>query len=167
MEGSEYLSTCAEVAVALAGFSALIVALTNRADSGVDPISRGLVSTLIERSLVAVFFSLLPILLSGLGVTSGNIWFSCSMLLAVYILSLAWRSGTQRRREPEIKDYLNLPAFILLMSVGLLVIFLQLFHAFGLGIRQSVWWYLVGLTWLLMSASYMFYIGVRRWLYAS
>jgi len=167
MEGSEYLLTCAEVGVALAGFSALIIALTNRSDSGVDTVSRGMVSTLIERSLVSVFFSFLPILLSGLGVTPGNIWFSCSMLFAVYGFSLAWRSGSQRRSEPETKDYLNLPVFLLLMAVGLLVIFLQLMHAFELGIRQSVWWYLVGLTWLLMSASYMFYIAVRRWSHAS
>ena len=167
MEGSEYLFTCAEVAVALAGFSALIIALTNRSDSGVDPISRGMVSTLIERSLVTVFLALLPILLSGLGVTPSIIWLSCSMLLAVYACSLAWRSSIQRRSEPETEDYLNLPAFLLLMSVGLLVILLQLIHAFELGIRQSVWWYLVGLTWLLISASYMFYIAVRRWLHAS
>lgn len=44
MEGSEYLLTCAEVAVALAGFSALIIALTNRGDSSIDPVSRAVVS---------------------------------------------------------------------------------------------------------------------------
>jgi hypothetical protein len=167
VEGSEYLLTCAEVAVALAGFSALIIALTNRGDSSIDPVSRAVVSTLVERSLVAVFLSLFPILLSGLSIAPAHLWSICSAVLAMYIASLAWRAGAQRRKSPETREYLPAPAFSALMIVGLFVLFLQILHALGLGIPQSVWWYLVGLTWILMSASYMFYIAVRRWAHAS
>ena len=122
MEGSEYLLTCAEVAVALAGFSALIIALTNRGDSNIDPVSRTVVSTLIERSLVAVFLSFLPILLSGLGVSTAFLWSVCSGVLSMYIMTPAWRSGVQRRRSAETREYLSAPAFSALMFVGLLVL---------------------------------------------
>lgn len=167
MDGTDYLLTCAEVAVALAGFSALIIALTNRGGSNTDPVSRALVSTLIERSLVAVFLSLFPILLSGLDIAPTYLWSVCSITLAVYIASLAWRSSAQRKKSPETREYLSAPAFSALLIVGLLVLLLQILHALGLGISKSVWWYLVGLTWILMSASYMFYIAVRRWAHTS
>ena len=68
MPGSEYLLTCAEVAVALAGFSALVVAIMDRGSRENAAFSRGLVASLVERSLFALFFSLVPVLLGGLGV---------------------------------------------------------------------------------------------------
>ncbi|TYC62514.1 hypothetical protein FMN52_01790 [Marinobacter sp. BW6] len=139
MEGSDYLLTCAQVAVALAGFSALIVALGGQDNSGVDPLSRGLVGTLIERSLVSVFFSLGPILLSGLNLATSLLWLICSAGLAAYIASLVWRSATLRRKERALNDFLTGPAFAILMILGLLVILLQIANAFNLGLRQSVW----------------------------
>jgi hypothetical protein len=163
MEGSEYLLTCAEVAVALAGFSALVVAIGGRGESSIESVSRGLVGTLIERSLLAVFFSLVPVLLFGLDVAPAPTWFICSGGLAAYIGSLAWRSAANRREMPGLSEYLTGPVFAILMVLGLLVLLLQVAHAFGLGLRQNVWWYLVGLTWLLLSAAYMFYMAIRRW----
>ena len=163
MEGSEYLLTCAEVAVALAGFSALVVAIGGRGDSSIESLSRGLVGMLIERSLFAVFFSLVPVLLAGLNVAPAQLWFICSGGLATYIVSLAWRSAAARRQEPWLSEFLAGPAFAILMVLGLLVLLLQVAHAFGLGLRQNVWWYLVGLTWLLLSVAYIFYLAIRRW----
>jgi hypothetical protein len=164
MEGSEYLLTCAEVAVALAGFSALVVAVGGRDESSIESLSRGLVGTIIERSLFAVFFSLVPVLLAGLNVAPAQLWFLCSASLAAYIVSLAWRSAATRRQQvPGMSEFLTGRAFAILMVLGLLVLLLQVAHAFGLGLRQNVWWYLVGLTWLLLSAAYMFYLAIRRW----
>jgi hypothetical protein len=48
MEGSEYLLTCAEVAVALAGFSALVVAIGGRGDSSIESLSRSRVGHAID-----------------------------------------------------------------------------------------------------------------------
>ncbi len=164
MEGSEYLLTCAEVAVALAGFSALVVAIGTRGESSIEPLSRGLVRTIIERSLFAVFFSLVPVLLTGLNVAPAQLWFLCSASLAAYIASLAWRSAAIRRQqEPVMTEYMKGAAFATLMVLGLLVLLLQVAHALGLGLQQNVWWYLVGLTWLLLSAAYMFYMAIHRW----
>jgi hypothetical protein len=163
MEGSEYLLTCAEVAVALAGFSALVVAVRQRGTDELPLGYRGLVSSLIERSLVAIFLSFLPILLSGLGVSPPRVWLVSSGVLAAYVIALAWRNRALRTREPETRELISGSAYSILYVLGILVLVLQLAHALGIGVQQSVWWYLVGLTWLLMSVGYLFYFAIRGW----
>ncbi|RKX35527.1 MAG: hypothetical protein DRP64_19290 [Verrucomicrobia bacterium] len=163
MEGSDYLLTCAEVAVALAGFSALVVAVRQRGDDELAPLDRSLVSSLIERSLVAVFFSFLPILLHGLGISPARVWFVTSGGLSAYVVTLAWRGAVLRKREPQFSELISGPIFYIIWALGLFVLALQSAHALGLGVQQSVWWYLVGLTWLLVSVGYLFYLAIRGW----
>lgn len=163
MDGSEYLLTCAEVAATLAGFSALVVALRGAESSQVDATSRALVKTLMERSLFAVFFALAPVLLTGLEVGTSALWFVCSGALAGYIVSLAWRSAADRRANPELSVFVGGPTFGMLLALGVGVLALQIAHAFGAGLQQSVWWYLVGLSWLLVSVAYLFFLSVRHW----
>ena len=160
MEASDYLLTCAEIAAALAGFAALIVALGDRARDSLLP---GFVSTLIERSLVAILLSLLPALLTGLNVGPRMLWGLSSSVLAAYILSVAIRSATLRRRDPAFAVLISGPVFFSLLAFGLGVLVLQVLNASGLLVSQGVWWYLVGLTWLLASICYLFFIFVRSW----
>ena len=160
MDGSDYLLTTAELAVALAGFSALIVVLRQNDSRGIPA---GLVSTLIERSLVATLLSLLPLLLSGLGVPAPQLWFVASGLLGTFIVSIAWRGATLRSRVPEAAEQISGPAFALMYVLGLVVMVLQFANALGVGVQQSVWWYLVGLTWLLASVCVLFFLSVRGW----
>jgi hypothetical protein len=166
LEGSEYLLTCAEIGVALAGFAALVVAIRQRGAEPLPPLHRGLVALLIERGLVATFLSLLPILISGLGVSTRVLWLSSSLSFALYGLSMAWRSAANRG-EIGSAGLVPSPAFNALMLVGVLIIALQVAHAFGLGLSQSVWWYSVGVTWLLASAAYLFFFTIRDWMRAS
>ena len=43
---------------------------------------------------------------------------------------------------------------------------IQVMHAFGLGIRQNAWWYIVAVTWLLATAGYRFFFALRKWIQA-
>jgi hypothetical protein len=160
MEGSDYLFTAAEIAAALAGFAALIVAL---GDARQQDILRGVVPSLIERSLVAILLSLFPALLEGLGAAPRVLWGVCSGTLALYVVSLAVRSMRLRRHEPHFREFLAGPVFYALYVIGLLVLLLQIAHAADLLVTQSVWWYLVGLTWLLASICYLFFSFIRAW----
>lgn len=162
MDGSDYLLTCAEVGAALAGFSALVVAIRQRSEQPLAPFYRRLVAVLIERGLLATFFSLLPVLLEGLGVTAGMLWFSSSISLAAYGGLMAWRSLVVPR-DPEARKLISVPAYFGLMLVGMLVLGLQIANAFGIGLTQSVWWYSIGVTWLLASAGYLFFFVILDW----
>ena len=161
MEATDYLLTCAEIAAALAGFAALIVALGDRQRDRTLP---SLVATLIERSLVALLLSLLPALLIGLDTGPRPLWAVCSGLLAAYVLSLAVRSAALRRAEPDLwAALLSGPVFVTLYACGIGVLVLQVFNATGLFVTPDVWWYLVGLSWLLASVCYYFFFFVRSW----
>jgi hypothetical protein len=167
VEGSEYLLTAAEIGVALAGFAALVVAVRQRGAETLSASDRLLVASLIERGLVASFFSFLPLLLSGLGLARGLVWFIASGMFSAYIISLGWRSAADRRRDAQASELISTSLFVPLMIVGYAMAGIQLAHAFNLYFPQNVWWYLLALTWLLTSAGYVFFFVVRGWVRAA
>ncbi len=128
-----------------------------------DPMLPGFVAILIERSLVAMLLSLLPALLIGLDLDPRLLWALCSGTLAAYVLSLAIRSASLRRREPSLAGLISGPLFLILFAFGLGQVVIQILIATGLLLTQNVWWYLLGLTWLLASVCYHFFIFVRSW----
>ncbi len=167
MEGSEYLLTSAEIGVALAGFAALVIAVRQRAANELSSSDRLLVASLIERGLMAALFSFLPLLLSGLGLAAGVVWFWASGALSIYIFSLGWRGVANRRRDPQTSVLVSRSLFLPLMIIGLSMAGIQLVHSIGVGIQQSVWWYLLALTWLLTACGYVFFFVVRGWVRAA
>ena len=80
MDTTDYLYTCAEIGVALAGFSALVVALSQRAGAASSDTHYWYMSVIIERGLMASFLAMLPSLLEGLGVATRGIWLISSGL---------------------------------------------------------------------------------------
>ncbi len=160
MDGADYLYACVEAGVAISGFSALVIALRGREPVALAEYERRTVVRLVERGLMAAFLSLLPILLSGLGLPNHLVWFTSSGMLALYGLYSAIKTWRARRLADQI---VPAPLFYLLTVVGLVVIGIQVLNAFDLGLAQSVWWYLVGVTWLLASAGYAFMFVLRAW----
>ena len=168
MEGSEYMYAAVEAGVALAGFAALVVVLRQASDSPLLESDRFIVYSLVERGLVAAFLSFLPILLFGLNLPARLVWLSSSGAFFAYGASLAVRALKLARDERAVyRNLLSEGAFRILLSVGLLVSVLQLVHAVGIGLQQSVWWYLIGVTWLLTSAGYLFFFVLRSWVRAA
>ncbi len=151
MEGSEYMYTAAEIGVAIAGFAALVISFRQRQDSSLSDADRVVVASLVERGLMAAFFSFLPILLFGLGLSERLIWFFSSGTFVAYGVSIGIRSVRSRKISRRLTSN---PAFYILFAVGALMVALQICHALGLGLQQSAWWYLVAVTWLLFSAGY-------------
>ena len=164
MDGSEYISTTAELGVGLAGFAALFIAIRGPESSSLSQVDRLLIANLIERGLVAALMSLLPILLFGLSFPESIVWFLLSGTFAIYGIALAIRSTSNFKRNPN--RLISAPWFYTLALMGMAMVVLQLMHAFGLGIHQSVWWYLVAVTWLLFTAGYWFFFVLLRWIHA-
>ncbi len=167
MEGSEYMYAMAEVGVALAGFAAIVIALRQKEGAALSEGDRRVVASLIERGLAVAILSFLPILLAGLSLSERTVWFSCSGTFALYGVSLAIRTSLNRKFVTRAAKFVSDPVFYMLMLLGLVMIALQVLHAFGLGLQQSAWWYLVGVTWLLFTAGYHFFFALRAWIRAA
>jgi len=164
MEGSEYMYAAAEAGVALAGFAALVVVLRQASDSPLLESDRYIAYSLVERGLIAAFLSFLPILLFGLNLPARLVWLFSSGSFVAYGVSLAVRAiKTQRDGRFLASELISEVAFRILLLIGLLVVLLQLVHAVGIGLQQSVWWYLISVTWLLTSAGYLFFFVIRSW----
>jgi hypothetical protein len=156
--------TAAEVGVALAGFAALVISFRQRAGSSLSDLDRLVTANLVERGLMAAFFSFLPILLFGLGLSPRLVWFFSSGTFAAYGVWVLFRSIRSRRLSGGLVAPLG---FSILVSIGFLIVALQVCHALGLGLQQSAWWYLVAVTWLLVSAGYRFFFILREWVHAT
>ena len=74
MQESELLVTTAQVAVGLAGFSGVAGVLGERRGSTASAVQGALLRNMIETSLSAAGFSLLPIVLSHIGFASEVVW---------------------------------------------------------------------------------------------
>ncbi len=163
MNGSEYMYTVAEVGVGLSGFAAIVMAMRRRDGSSLSNLDRLLVATLIERGLVAAFFSLLPVLLFGLGLAEPLLWAVSSGTFVIYGIWIAYRAILNRRYVSDTMMPMSL--YFGLIGIGIAVTIVQLMHALGVGMQQSAWWYMIGVTWLLVTAGYRFYFILREWIH--
>ncbi len=161
MEAAEFLYTSAEVGVAISGIAALMVAIGQGRKGAIDAQTMLYVGAIVERGLASAFFALLPILLSGFDLSPGVLWLSSSGLLAMYITSLGYRSYRTRMKERFLATSLHGVTFSLLLIIGFMVAGLQMVHASGLLLEQSIWWYALGVAWLLVTMGYVFMIFLR------
>lgn len=159
MDGEGYLYALVEAGVALAGFSAIALALDSRS-SHLDDAGEGLiVARLVERSLMGSLFAVLPVLQLGLGVPETIVWFVSSGTLAAYG---AYRLvQTLRRRATVYQLGLSRPLTFLLFLVAVVMIVVQVLNAVGLLPSRGFWWYALGVTWLIVTAGYTFVIYLQ------
>jgi len=99
---ADAFSTITEFAVALAGFSGIVVAIAHRGDT-FPPIDRYRTLTLLAYSLSAAFGSLLPMAVESLGVRGDDVWRIAggvlAIILAASVLVSFW--GTRRLDEAD------------------------------------------------------------------
>ncbi len=148
MEQAETLRTIAEVAIAVAGFSGVVVVLGHRNKrewTFVDTIS---IAMLLFASLGVVLFAFVPLLIAEVGVP---VWRISNGLLGVgHLFFLTWAINRMRGRL----DQLLIPMwmFYLVTAVGLTSITLNALVAAGLLQSLASFAYLGGLVWLLAIA---------------
>jgi hypothetical protein len=150
------LSILAEIAVGLAGFSSIVVVF--RRGSAHAPWSRGDVfrfQDMLESSLVAALFAILPAALGGLGLDAPNLWSIVSTLFFVFVVSNTIRRVRQLSRLPAgaLSDPLRV-FFIIMLGV---VATVQLLNVLGWIVPKGPGPYLFGVTWYTIYAGFMFY----------
>ena len=148
------LTLFAEVSVALAGFSGVIVALRGHRP-GEDTLAYGRLFRLLEASLACALFSALPQVLLHTGLSNSGSWRVSAACLVVYMLVaqayLMRRFWSRNVAPPPGSSFLAVG----LLSAGQLVFAVGL--AFGLfGHVPIVGTYLAALLFLLVVAGSMF-----------
>lgn len=150
------LQTIAEISIAFAGFSGLVVAL--RKNSGpLTNVQKYRLRVLLTLAFGALFLSLLPELLEYLGTGSAVLWLVASLAAAVFsLVFLSWWLAASRRMMKRVPEIFNGYA-LARMAVGhaiiialLLAVAVSLLDAAGPGI------YLAALVWYLLHAAQQF-----------
>jgi hypothetical protein len=156
LEHQDLLQTFAEVAVAFAGFSA-IVSIFDRRSSRDDPRIRHFrVRVMVEYSLCVAIFAFVPYLLNAI-LASHELSWRISSALLVAVWSVVGLSASRRAREIFGKSALTVaPAFsALATALGYGGAAILLLNVIGISLRTPGASYIVGLFFpLLQSALY-------------
>jgi hypothetical protein len=156
LETQESLTTIAEIAIALAGFSGLVVVL--RKNNGpLTAIEKYRMTVLLATAFGALFLALLPATLQQLALSGDVIWKTSSALLTAFsiIFVVSWVLSS-RRFFHVAREIFNVAAFSLMIAGHLTNVVLQMSIVFGFWADRMAGAYLLGLIWLLAHSSQQF-----------
>lgn len=156
MDTPESLQTIAEIGVAFAGFSGLIVALRKSAGP-LTEVQKYRLQVLLSLAFGAMFLSFVPELLYDFGASSAEIWVLSSIVLSIYsVLFLAWWLTASLRIKTTVPEIFNWFALSRMAIGHVVVVFLQLAVVFSLLEQSSAGAYSAALIWYLIHAAQQF-----------
>ena len=159
---ADVLLTLAEVSIAFAGFSSLIAVVGMRSEAPGESFDLVRYWIMLEFSLAALAFSLLPFVLTFLGVPDTAGWRSLSGLIAVFVVVHNIVLGVMYRRGNEALRRAATPASLVPANiVYAATVASQLGNAFG-WLDATFGWYLFGLALVLVVASAHFIIFIAH-----
>lgn len=148
------LIVVAEIAIALAGFSSIVIALRRGMDQ-VTSFAFIRLWRLIETSLATVLFALVPFALHYLGVGDSVLWPAASAGLCTYVVCAQiymFNRWWEQWKSPAIPWAFNGPVLVVQFSV---VVMLAL-NAAAVGLNGDFGPYFVALLWYLMLSALYF-----------
>ncbi len=158
MEHHDILRTLSEVATAFAGFTGIVVVLGGRARGEWRTNDTTAVIVLLAASLGVVFFGFVPDLARAAHLEPSQAWRVSTFLFATYHLllilgSLRDSNRALARGEPRFGPKRMAPVTIAVVTP---IILAQFLTAAGLFPSWLFFFYLLGLLWLLLMATYVF-----------
>lgn len=148
----------AEVAVVFAGFAGVSVVLSRRQPGQWTYAEAARMSCMIESSLTAAFFALLPILFASFNASPATMWTACSAGLALVTIHHMVLTGTRMRRaytqdpEERMPRLFRLTMFVL----GLATVAGLSLNALGVVFERVAGPFVAGLLFHLVFAGFMF-----------
>ena len=136
MQPGDALGVGAQVAVTLAGFTGIVVVFGRRALHEWSAGDRFRLGLLLTLSIVPLVMCLLGILLLSTGLPSTDAWRACSTIAAILVLGsngLILRAFVRLDRGEFERVGGNRPLFFIFLSVGMLLVALQIYNAVFLG----------------------------------
>ena len=156
MTYEDALSTLAEVAIAIAGFSGIVSVFGRRSSGHWSPAERTRLVGLLIMSFTAVFFSVVPFVLLSIPVSETACWRFLSLLLSASLAVSAvalLRIVLPLLRVPVSERGTSLVISAIFIAGGLLA-------AVGLAVNGVafglVWPYLAAIIWMLVQAAVIF-----------
>lgn len=131
MDPSDMLSTVAEIALGLAGFTGVLVVL-GRQPGRLSPAGAFRLTVLLIGSLSALFLALIPLALHDSGLSGSVLWRVSSLVMAGSILATGGLlvRPVRRFRRGESESY-N-PTILVLITTGAVLVFIaQMVNASG------------------------------------
>jgi len=148
MQENDPLYSLAEIAIAIAGFAAIVVAFKRNADGGWKASDADHFLGMLVHSIAAVLFCLLPSVLDVFIEAPRNVWSIASTLLGIQVLLHVFLIF----RLPSSGRYTRM-----FMVVGVMVAGLQAYNAFGSGGMTAAYGpYLIGVMWHIFHAGGLF-----------
>ena len=129
MDIVEILIGVTEIAVALAGFTGVVVAFGSRSKGAWHPGDRLRLTFLLEASLTAAGFALLGVLLISLGVTTTYGWSICGITWSLYMMFSLVRSRRSIKDNDVTHGDVDRIANTITVSLFLIMITVQIFNA--------------------------------------
>ncbi len=155
MHNVDILLTMAEIAIALAGFAGVATAFLRRGAGSWPPGSLVRFRSMVENSLGAFAFSLIPLAFVLAEVSDDTTWALCSVLLAVFIVMRQLFSV--RRSGGAIASGGN-PRIVYFYYAGsTAAVTALLLNSASLGFDQSFTGYFLGLLWVTFHAATSFF----------
>ena len=157
MNATDLLTTLAQLGVALAGFSGIVVVLGARATGEWSSRERRLLSVLLAASGAVILWSLLPLLLLASQLPERSVWLLSSgswVIGQLAILALRARQVAQDRDVRRQERTFLLAAFL----GGVTALSLQLVNLVWLGVA---WPHLAAVTWHL-SLSFLVFVRLLQ-----
>jgi hypothetical protein len=154
MPEADSLIVTAELAVAIAGFSGIVVVLRRRSED-LSSIAYVRLWRLVESSLACIGFSLLPLVLYHFELRAPSLWSASSAVMALYLLTIL--IYVVRR----FRSHLSSPATSWRFNgtiIGLQIAFfvLLLINSVGITVGPSFGPYFAAVVWQLAFATLMF-----------
>ena len=153
MQGSDVLTVIAEIGVALAGFSGVVVALRQRSVESWSAPDVLRLRFMLYASALTVLFALLPFVPHHLGATPALTWSIPSLLLAVV---LGFTVGFGFMRNTPARSGLSPGWFVFYLSGFVITVAVLIANAVGLLGGPGLGLYLVGLAWFLFYSTTLF-----------
>ena len=102
MQDDGFLLAIAEIAVTLAGFSGLVVAIRGARPTAWHPRDIWSLSAMFGASLGALFMALLPMVLTFLRVREGMVWTVANLVMCVFLVGFALALAVSGRRLSKL-----------------------------------------------------------------
>jgi hypothetical protein len=150
------LQTIAEISIAFAGFSGLIVAL--RKNTGpLTEVEKYRLQILLTLAFGAMFLSFLPELLENLELEAHDAWLYAGSALCLYsIIFLVWWIYASRRFMRAFPEIFHWSAFSRMAVGHVAIILLQLSAIFSFVTDKGEAAYVISLIWYLIHAAQQF-----------